>query len=239
MPTIKAIVSDVDGTLTNYGRRLSIESLVALRQVEARGVPVLLATGNVAPVTRAASAFIGVSGPSICENGGVLHWQVNGRARTEVLANRERCDEAYEALVASGVAAEKLSSDPWRLSEVALDLRTVDAEAVRRFVARFDPRGLKVVATEFAVHIMRAAVSKFSALPRALAWLAEEGGPRVTPAEVLAIGDSMNDLELFEGVGASAAVGNARAELKARAGYVAGKEFGAGVEEILRHHRLL
>lgn len=236
---IRALAVDVDGTVTDYQRRFSVESIGALRAVEAKGVPVILATGNVAPIARAASAFLGLSGPDICENGGVLYWLVNGRARMEILHDRKRCDEAFDALIAAGHRVHKLHSDLWRYSECALDRDTTDEAAVRSFVERFDGERLKVVATEFAVHIMPKRLSKFASLRKALDWLNEVRGTHVSVENVLAIGDSNNDVELADGCGYSATVANGRPALKERVDYVAKKEFGAGVEEILRHFQVI
>lgn len=53
-------------------------------------------------------------------------------------------------------------------------------------------------------------------------------------AEVMAVGDSYNDLEMLEYAGLGVAVANAREDIKRRAGYVTEAPYGDGVVEALR-----
>ena len=68
----KAIAVDIDGTITDYNKKLHLEAIEALRRLEDAGIPVILATGNVRAITYGLSRFIGASGPMVCENGGVV-----------------------------------------------------------------------------------------------------------------------------------------------------------------------
>ena len=66
------LICDIDGTLTDehYGLHPGLPE--AFRRLETNGVPVALATGNVRPVAWALSRHLGLTGPLICENGGVV-----------------------------------------------------------------------------------------------------------------------------------------------------------------------
>ncbi len=66
---------------------------------------------------------------------------------------------------------------------------------------------------------------------RALALLAGRLG--IEPAEVMAIGDGYNDLEMLQFAGVSVAMGNAPAVLKARASYVTRPNTEEGVAEAI------
>ncbi len=46
---IRAIVTDIDGSITDKRRRISTKAVEAIRTVEGNGVPVMLASGNVLP----------------------------------------------------------------------------------------------------------------------------------------------------------------------------------------------
>ena len=48
----QVVVIDIDGTITDENKTLSSEAVEALRRLEANGIPVVLATGNVRPVVR-------------------------------------------------------------------------------------------------------------------------------------------------------------------------------------------
>ena len=45
------VVIDIDGTITDGKKRLSTEAVAAVRRLEDAGIPVVLATGNVRPIT--------------------------------------------------------------------------------------------------------------------------------------------------------------------------------------------
>ena len=65
----KAIAVDIDGTITDYNKKLHLEAINALRRIEEAGIPIILATGNVRAITYGLSRFIGATGPMVCENG--------------------------------------------------------------------------------------------------------------------------------------------------------------------------
>lgn len=228
---IRAVAVDIDGTVTNYERRLDLTGVRALRSVEARGIPVLAATGNVPSVTRTFSDFVGISGPLICENGGVVYSR--DLRQKKVLASRTRPDRAVQLLKRRGFDVKPLWSDRWRESEVALQLN-LDEGAVRRALSGW---GLAVVGTRFALHLSEPGLDKFNGLKVALPLL--NIAPRVRLSEVLAIGDSNNDVRMLRGCGRSGAVGNASIKACASADYVARAGHGAGVREILRHFGVL
>jgi hypothetical protein len=110
-----------------------------------------------------------------------------------------------------------------RVSEIAF-YRTLPVELIKDALKDFD---VKIYDTRFALHITDPAVDKGSALVR----VAEDMGIR--PEEILAIGDSENDLEFLKVAGLKVAVANANPELKARADYVTEKSYGDGVKEAL------
>jgi hypothetical protein len=81
--------------------------------------------------------------------------------------------------------------------------------------------------TGFAIHITDPSVNKGSSL----ILLARDLG--VEPKEIMAIGDSENDLEFLEVAGIKVAVANADQELKSLADYISQKPYGDGVKEAI------
>ena len=69
---ISALAVDIDGTLTDEKRRISLTAVEALRMVEDAGIPVILSSGNVLPIAYGIGSMIGTSGPIVAENGGVV-----------------------------------------------------------------------------------------------------------------------------------------------------------------------
>ncbi|UCF08529.1 MAG: phosphoglycolate phosphatase [Thermoplasmata archaeon] len=216
---IKAIATDIDGTITDGRRRISTEVISALRRVEEMGIPVMLASGNVLPIAYGLSGFIGTTGPVIAENGGVVFHQ----KRVRYLGDRKRCDQAFEEL-AKHMPVKKIFSDRWRKGEVAIE-PDVDLAEVKRRVAEF---GLKAESTGFAIHIFEPQVSKFNGLKVACEMI------DVDVAEVAAFGDSENDVEMIKKCGIGIVPSNAAEEIKKHADFVASSPWGKGFVEGLR-----
>lgn len=227
---IRAIAVDIDGTVTDYDKLIDWKGVNALRRAEIHGIPVVVATGNIGPVTKAFSSFVGLTGPLVAENGGVVF--SSDMRRRKLLGDRKPAQTAYRKLVRAGLPVRPIWSDEWRLSEVAIELNVSETD-VRRVL---DGDGVDVVATRFAIHIMQPGFDKFNGLKTVLPWI-DVAQPLGTD-EVLAIGDSNNDEHLLRGCGASGCVANGSKRAQRAAQYVAKKNHGAGVAEILRHFRV-
>ncbi len=215
----KALVVDIDGTITFSDRRLDCRALRALRSLEA---PVILATGNVLCFARAASKLVGTSGAVIAENGGVVECNVV-EADTSHL---KECEEAYEFLKRY-FALERLDSE-YRKTEIGLR-RGFDVGKARELLEGFP--GIGIVDTGFAVHIKSRMVNKGTGLKRIANLMGLE------PGDFVAIGDSPNDIEMLKASGFGVAVGNAHPELKEAAALVTKGEHGAGVAEAVGYLR--
>ncbi len=222
----RAVVTDVDGTLTRKDRLMDLDAVEALRAAESAGVPVVLATGNVLPIVYALAFFIGTSGPIVAENGGlVMH-----DGEVERLTNPGHARRAHRA-VQERFPAERLFTDQWRVTEVAYAERPGTLAGVRRALrdAGVD-RDVRVERTGFAVHLMDPRHSKFAGAARALELMG------LAPADALAIGDSDNDRSMLRGCGVGAAVGDASPALKRVADFVAKRPGGAGIWEAFERY---
>ena len=76
-PKIKAIITDVDGTLTinREDYRLEIDAIKAIRKAEGYGIPVVLVSGNALPVVVSISRYVGTTGPVVGENGCLIFYK--------------------------------------------------------------------------------------------------------------------------------------------------------------------
>jgi phosphoglycolate phosphatase (TIGR01487 family) len=217
--SIKAIVTDIDGSITDNNRRISTKAVEAIRAVEERGIPVMLASGNVLPLAFGLASFIGISGPVIAENGGAVFYKY----QVKYLADRKRCDEAFKELK-KHLPVKKLFTDRWRRAEVAIETN-VSLEEVRKFVGDYN---LKVETTGFAIHIFDQNMSKLNGLKVACEMMG------IDIKDVVAFGDSENDIEMIEHCGVGMAPSNAKPELKACADFVATSPNGEGFIEGVR-----
>jgi hypothetical protein len=223
-------VTDVDGTLTDASRRLDAAAVRCVRALEDRGIPVVLATGNVLPIALALHRSLGLTGPIVAENGGLIWWKdATGHDRVERLADRRVALAAYRTLVRSGCSVRRLFTDRWRESEVALE-PTLSVAAIRRALGR---RPLTVESTGFAIHLMERGAGKTTALRRVLGPL----GWSLSDAVVL--GDGDNDVGMLRAAGFGVSFSSGSPRARAAADYVTRRPFAGGFVEGLKASRVL
>lgn len=217
--TPKLVAVDIDGTLTDANKRLHVGAIEALRDLEAAGIPVVICTGNTRPIAYGLWRFIGLSGPLVCENGGVL-WYPNGDVvlRAEGKEAEDACRWVAERL--PGIDADGIATNAWRESEWCLKTGE-DMEAIQAELSTSPWSHLTVLRTGFAIHVMDPCLSKGQGLAQVLNRL------DVAPEDVLAVGDAPNDLSMFDLVGWSVAVGGAFPEVEAVASVCSPEPHGA------------
>ncbi|MGB6500166.1 MAG: phosphoglycolate phosphatase [Thermoplasmata archaeon] len=226
---LRAVVSDVDGTLTDVHRRLDAQALDWVRRLESHGIPVILATGNVLPIALALHRFLGLSGPIVAENGGLVYSNGRGGPRVSRLADRAVAERAYRRLRRAGLPVRRLFTDRWRESEVALE-PTVSVAAIRRELG--DLR-VHVESTGFAIHLMETGAGKLPALERALAPLG------LRPTNCVILGDGDNDVDMLRAAGFGVSFPSGSSRARAAAHYVTRARFGRGFVEGLKASRIL
>lgn len=216
---IKAIATDVDGTLTDEKERISCKAIEAIRNLEAKGIPVILASGNALCVLKTLKNYLGCSGALICENGAVVeykgHIKVFGRMDEAKLVLK-RLKEKYNGKIIESW------SNPYRLVDVALK-RSIEKEKIIEVMLDFP--NLKLLDSGYAYHILSKEINKGNALKA----VADLMGIKLS--EIVAIGDSETDIEMFKVVGYGIAVANSPESLKAIAKYITSKSDGEGFFE--------
>ncbi|MEM1689907.1 MAG: phosphoglycolate phosphatase [Candidatus Hadarchaeales archaeon] len=218
--TARLLVLDIDGTITDRQRKLNLRAAEAMRKAEERGLKICLASGNVLPFVDAVATMIGISGPLIAEDGGVL--LINKKMR--LLGGREEVDRALEVLKRELGVVETRSS-PFRLAGGAIE-RTVSVEDVRKTLI-LHGFNLAVVDSGFAIHIKEPHVNKGNAL-RAVA---ESLG--IPLEEIVAVADGPNDIELLKTAGKSFAVADSPDDVKRICTGVTNSPDGDGVIEVI------
>ena len=215
-----AVAVDIDGTITGMDRRLHCGASELLYNLE---IPVVLATGNVLCYASAASKLIGLGGEVISENGGVL--QLAFDTNPYVSNNIDECEAAFD-LLSSEFDLVRLDSN-LRKTEITLR-RNVPVAELKESLSN-SGYNVEIIDTGFAVHIKSKDINKGTGLVR----MAELMG--IKPEDFVAIGDSVNDIEMCEVAGFSVAVGNASDELKRKVDMVTSLSFGEGTQEALEH----
>jgi hypothetical protein len=226
---LRALVTDVDGTITDRRRRISTAAVEAVRTLVDAGIEVVLASGNTVCFMDGLCKMVGTDGTIIGENGGVYRRGFSGTLR--IPGDRKVCLAAFEDLndyfAEKGVQLE-LYSAQYRFADVAF-ARNIDVEEAR-MVIRNRHLPVRLLDTGFAIHLQAFGVNKGTAL----AELAGEMG--LSPAEMMAIGDSENDIEMLEAAGIGVAVRNAPALTRTAADWVAEGTYGDGFVEAVKKY---
>jgi len=221
---LKALLTDIDGTITDSSRRLNTDAITTIRSLVDDGVEVVLASGNTSCFMDALCKMVGTQGTFIAENGGVF--RVGYTGTLHIKGDQSKCRKALENVQAYYRACGKelvLFSPTYRFADLAF-ARTVPVDEVKK-ILRDHP--VNVLDTGYAIHLQSPGIDKGTALEA----LAQEMG--LLPSDFLAIGDSLNDIQMLTKAGIGVTVANAHPDIKAVAEFVAEKEYGNGFVEAI------
>ncbi|WP_457614740.1 phosphoglycolate phosphatase [Methanopyrus sp.] len=221
------IITDIDGTITGEDRAVHLKCVRYLRELQKRGIPVGIATGNTLYYSRSAATLLGFEGPLIAENGGVIAVDSEDIS-TVPEEDIKLIEEAYREL-RRRLGVRRTEPPGLRRTEVAL-YRDVPIEEIERVLDRlgYSDR-IEVVDTGFAYHLKSKRVDK----GKGLSVICERLG--IDPDDVVAIGDGDNDIPLLKAAGLGVAPANATENVKRIADVVLGAENGEGVATFLRN----
>ena len=224
---LKAVLTDIDGTITDSSRRINTGAIDTIRTLVDNGIEVVLASGNTSCFMDALCKMIGTHGTFIAENGGVFRIGFNGTL--QIKGDQGVCRTALESLQihyrTQGIELE-LYSPTYRYADLAFG-RTVPVDEVKMLLKE---HRVQVLDTGYAIHLQSPGVDKGTALVA----LAQEMG--LFPSDFLAIGDSLNDIQMLTTAGIGATVANGHKDIKAAAQYVAEKGYGDGFVEVVKKY---
>jgi phosphoglycolate phosphatase (TIGR01487 family) len=224
---LKALLTDIDGTITDPARRIHTGAIETIRSLVGQGVVVVLASGNTSCFMESLCKMIGTQGSFIAENGGVFRVGYTGPLR--ITGDQSACRKALETVQVYYRTRGKeldLFSPTYRFADLAF-ARTVPVGEVKEIVKDYP---VQVIDTGYAIHLQSPGVNKGTTLVT----LAETMG--LNPADFLAIGDSVNDIQMLKAAGIGITVANAHPDTKAAAEYVAEKEYGDGFVEGMKKY---
>jgi len=228
---IGLVVTDIDGTLVPIGTHVpSPATRKAMHAMHDAGVYVAAATARPYEAARALFLELGFTGPSVFDGGASIfdvgtsellwkNWLSLSRLKTAadiLLPHAVTVDffPEYKMLPAAEVNADALTEEApyaWAMvresafDEVIKQLKQLPDLNVHPGVGKPDQPGL------IDVQITDINADKFHALTELRKLL------NVSKQQTLAIGDSSNDIPLFDGAGLRIAMGNSIPELKALA----------------------
>ena len=224
---LKALLTDIDGTITDPSRRVNTGAIEMIRSLADKGVEVVLASGNTSCFMDGLCRVIGTKGTFIAENGGVF--RIGFAGTLHLKGDQSTCKKALETVQAHYREEGKeimLLSPTYRFTDLAF-ARTVPSQEVKEILK---DHPVQVIDTGYAIHLQAPGIDKGTALEA----LAEEMG--LQPSDFLAIGDSVNDIHMLRLAGVGLTVANAHTDTKAVAEFIAEKEYGDGfVEAVTRY----
>ena len=220
------VFSDVDGTLLDGSHRVSPRTAAAARELEARGIPLVLVSARMPEALDQIRRELGNVGPVVCYGGAY----VLDAAGAELLSRPIALGCALEVRDHTWVTSDR--SDP----RVAREERIVGVESVEGTLEEhFSERGLhKFLLVGEPASVERAERELGAAFPnlavvRSSPILCEVMDGRVSKAEgveavcqhlgvsaadAAAFGDGHNDIDMLRAVGESWAMANAPAKVR-------------------------
>jgi phosphoglycolate phosphatase len=224
---LKALLTDIDGTITDSSRRIDIGAIETIRSLVDIGVEVVLASGNTSCFMDAFCKMIGTQGTFIAENGGVF--RVGFTGTLHIKGDQAICRKALDLVQMYYRDRGKelvLFNPTYRFADLAF-ARTVPRDEVQKILANYP---VQVIDTGYAIHLQSPGIDKGTALEA----ITKEMD--LVPKDFLAIGDSVNDIQMLRKAGIGVTVANAHPDTKAVAEFIAEKEYGEGfVEAITRY----
>lgn len=253
---IKLIAIDLDGSLLTSQNNITERTALAIKELLSRGVIFVIATGRMFASARKYALQFGPNTQVISYNGALiksaagqllLHkpiplnlakdvmsflrerkWHVNSYIDDVLYVkelNQKALIYARNSDVTPRVAGDEIynpKKEPTKLLVVAND--PSQTEQIRDEIKlNFNGRLFVAISSPLYIDLGNPETSK----GRAIKFLADRLG--IERDEICVIGDSENDIEMFEAAGVSIAMGNAREDVKSKASFVTASNDEDGV----------
>lgn len=259
-PAVKLFASDLDGTLLGVGSQLSNETVAALAEARAAGVPIVAATGRGPHSAVPRLAPCGLIDFAVCSNGALIH-DVRTDAPLKSFPIPAELFDSFLHTISGAMPEVALSweltdgygwTDPFdfiadghedlfgRRRGAAPD-STLPVTKMMAYHPELEPLALADALRSAGVTDLTLSTSGVSFVEltapgvtkaAALAVLCDEWG--IDAADVVAYGDNHNDVSMLEWAGTGVAVGNTHPLAVAAADEVIGRNTDHSVADDMR-----
>jgi len=228
---IKAIATDIDGTLTETRNSYRIDTKVVelIRSLERIGISVIVVSSNALPIAVGVARYLGAEGPVIGESGCVMFYQSKTDILTKFSANQARRLVIREF---SQYLTEKWHN-VYRHYDFAFQVKEghdpkILLRKIENLLRRNGITHIRVGFSRYAIHLTPCDTDKGKALIHACQSL------DIDPKEVVAIGDSSMDIPMLKVAGFGVATADADEDLKNVADLVTSNPSGKGFVELAK-----
>ena len=234
------LLIDLDGTLIDSGDRFSPVVAAAIERASKR-IPIAIASGREPDEVSHFARALGLQGPQVCDNGASLVDPLTGRSydhspMPEAVARRLIDSICAEGLTFYAVDNGRMVRSKERFSEWVVTIIAANAgdEAKARYV--LDKLASDETTSELSTNpdgtfwytnFVHAGIDKAHGVRQYARTMGLE------PDGLMAVGDGLNDVSMFEQVGLPVAMGNAPDAVKRRARYVTGSLGDDGLAEAI------
>jgi len=235
----RGILLDVDGTLTNSQRIVSVRTTEAVKELTKKGIKIGAATGRsyaalfkyIFPFFPSDSLHIVAGGGQIVNREGEIIWEnkIPSKEVVNICKEVEKMGANYvfgqeSVLYCSDKLLSNISKHPWQIdarlpgslkdwSTPLVSILNIN-EKVRSYLSEQKTLSVKEIETTYKPSYFDVTTQGVNKGASASIWAEKVG---VSLANTLAVGDSINDIELFQVSGSSAAMGQSPENVKAAA----------------------
>jgi len=238
----KLIALDLDGTLLTDDKRISEESKLWIHKAVESGVTVIFSTGRGIQTTKALWDELGLKSPMVLLNGAEI-WEAPGQIKERTLLPQDTVRRLYEVAVSRGewfwgysieslTSGENWTSELFQQHWMKFGIGSRNAQVLADIQGELDGWG--------TLEITRSAPIN---LEIAVKGISKESGVRtvcdllgIEMSQVMAIGDSDNDLRLLKAAGLGVAMANGEEHVKSAAGAITLSNNEDGVAAAIKKH---
>lgn len=210
-----ALATDYDGTLAHDGI-VSKKTLSALEQLKKTGRKLILVTGRELPDLQQVFPEIGLFDKVVAENGALIYTPASEEERTISPAPAPDLVARLKKRGVKPISVGRSIVATWEPHQATV------LEVIKKLGLE-----LEIIFNKGAVMILPSGINKAAGLAAALQDL------RLSPRNVVGIGDAENDHAFLRACGCSVAVDNALPAVKDTADFVTRGARGKGVEELI------
>ena len=240
----KALLIDLDGTLLDPSDRISARCVAAVKEAATK-VPVAIASGRVLEDVTHFARLLGLDGPQVCDNGARLSASLTGEtlmdlpisvgAARGIVERLELEERRYFAVDSGRTVRHSGRFTEWRVTVITCATRGQDDSVA--LAALDHGNGVTAIPSmgsrgEWYINYTHPDADK----GHGARMFCEQIG--VEPSCVMAIGDGLNDLEMFDSVGMPVAMGHAAPEAKRRSKALTGNLDEDGVAQAIERYIL-